>query len=139
MPGEQQSCVGCHANRNYVTPNTSARPLAALRPAQELTQPEWGVCGFSYPHIVQPVLDRYCVECHNARVPDGRVDLCGDRTDFFNVSYETLARQGNPGENPYTKWIPPSTAGSQYSAGYAHVLGFSGQHLGRHCAQRASG
>ncbi len=27
MPGEQQSCVGCHADRNYVTPNTSARPV----------------------------------------------------------------------------------------------------------------
>jgi hypothetical protein len=106
MPGEQQSCVGCHTNRNYVTPNVSARPLAALRPAQELTQPEWGVRGFSYPHIVQPVLDQYCVECHHAKVAEGGVDLSGDKTDFFNVSYETLARQGNPGENPYTKWIP---------------------------------
>ena len=66
MPGEQQSCVGCHADRNYVTPNTSAHPLAAMRPAEELAQPEWGLRGFSYPHIVQPVLDQYCVECHNA-------------------------------------------------------------------------
>ncbi|MHB8971347.1 MAG: HzsA-related protein [Pirellulaceae bacterium] len=106
MPGEQQSCVGCHADRNYVTPSTSARPLAALRPAEELAQPEWGVRGFSYPHIVQPVLDQYCVECHNATQTDGGVDLSGDRTDFFNVSYETLARQGEPGQNPYTKWIP---------------------------------
>ncbi|MHB8955053.1 MAG: HzsA-related protein [Pirellulaceae bacterium] len=106
MPGEQQSCVGCHADRNYVTPNTSARPLAAMRPAEELTAPEWGVRGFSYPHIVQPVLDQHCVECHNAQVADGGVDLSGDKTDFFNVSYETLARQGDPGQNPYTKWIP---------------------------------
>ena len=83
------------------------RPTAGGAGApDELTPPEWGVCGFSYPHIVQPVLDHYCVECHNARQPEGGVDLCGDRTDFFNVSYETLARQGNPGENPYTKWIP---------------------------------
>ena len=106
MPGEQQSCVGCHSDRNYVTPNTSARPLAALRPAEDLEIPEWGVRGFSYPHIVQPVLDRNCVECHNATRKDGNVDLCGDRTDFFNVSYETLARQGEPGQNPYTSWIP---------------------------------
>ena len=106
MPGEQQSCVGCHADRNGVTPNTSARPLAALRSAEDLEVPEWGPRGFSYPHIVQPVLDRYCVECHNATKKDGNVDLCGDRTDFFNVSYETLARQGEPGQNPYTSWIP---------------------------------
>ena len=135
MPGEQQSCVGCHANRNYVTPNTSARPLAALRPAQELTPPEWGVCGFSYPHIVQPVLDQYCVECHNAKVAEGGVDLCGDRTDFFNVSYETLARQGNPGENPVHEMDPViQRPGSQHPADYAHVLGFSGQQIGRHRA-----
>ena len=106
MPGERQSCVGCHANRNYVTPNTTARPLAAMRPPQPLTEPPWGVRGFSYAHIVQPVLDQYCVECHNARQRDGNIDLSGDKTDFFNVSYETLARQGQPGQNPYTKWIP---------------------------------
>ena len=97
MPGERQSCVGCHANRNYVTPNTTARPVAAMRPPQDLVEPEWGVRGFSYAHIVQPVLDQHCVECHNARERDGGVDLSGDKTDFFNVSYETLARQGQAG------------------------------------------
>lgn len=106
MPGERQSCVGCHADRNYVTPNVSARPLAAMRPPEPLQEPEWGVRGFSYAHIVQPVLDQHCVECHNVRDRAGGVDLSGDKTDFFNVSYEILARQGNPGENPYTKWIP---------------------------------
>lgn len=106
MPGEKQSCVGCHADRNYVTPDTTANPLAAQRPPAPLSPPEWGVRGFSYPHIVQPVLDQYCVDCHNVREQEGGVELSGDRTDFFNVSYETLARQGRPGENPYTKWIP---------------------------------
>jgi hypothetical protein len=106
MPGERQSCVGCHANRNYVTPNVTAGPLAATRPPEALIEPEWGVRGFSYPHIVQPVLDEHCVECHDARERAAGIDLSGDRTDFFNVSYETLARQGKPGENPYTKWIP---------------------------------
>jgi hypothetical protein len=38
--------------------------------------------------------------------PPKQVDLSGDETDFFNVSYEILARQGRPGENLYTKWIP---------------------------------
>jgi len=30
------------------------------------------------------------------------VDLAGDRTDFFNTSYETLAREGN---GRFTRWI----------------------------------
>ena len=62
--------------------------------------------GVSYAHIVQPVLDKHCAECHNATRTAGGVDLSPDRTDFFNVSYEVLARQGRPGQNPYTKWIP---------------------------------
>jgi len=106
MPGENQGCVGCHADRNYATPPAGRkRPTAALRKPQELDKPEWGVMGFSYARIVQPVFDKHCIKCHNAiKAPKG-VDLSGDKTDFFNVSYETLARQGRPGQNPYTKWI----------------------------------
>lgn len=51
-------------------------------------------------------LDRYCLSCHSGPTPPKAVDLAGDKTDFFNVSYETLARQGPPGQNLYTKWIP---------------------------------
>ena len=106
MPGETQSCVGCHANRNYAAPHHKNRVAAAMRPPQDLTPPEWGVDGFSYAGIVQPVLDKHCVSCHNARSPAGGVDLGADQTDFFNVSYEVLAREGRPGQNRYTKWIP---------------------------------
>ncbi|MDP6545903.1 MAG: hypothetical protein QGH60_18125 [Phycisphaerae bacterium] len=107
MPGERQGCVGCHADRNYATPPvTTKRPIAATRAPQELDKPEWGVTGFSYSRIVQPVFDKHCVKCHNAKKADGGIDLSGDKTDFFNVSYEVLARQGRPGQNPYTKWIP---------------------------------
>ena len=57
MPGERQGCVGCHSHRNSVTPGPGLRPAATLRGAQRLDEPEWGVAGFSYPHVVQPVLD----------------------------------------------------------------------------------
>jgi len=96
MPGEVQGCVGCHADRNTVTPDTRAHFLTpgAARP---LTPPEWGVKGFSYSEIVQPVLDRHCTSCHNEREQPGGVDLSGDKTDFFNVSYDVLARTGTLG------------------------------------------
>ena len=68
------------------------------------------------------MLDKHCVACHNARQQPCCVDLSGDRTDFFNVSYDILARKGTLGElsphinnsrldsgeeghNPYTSWI----------------------------------
>jgi hypothetical protein len=90
------------------------------RPAADLRTPEWGLGGFSYARIVQPVLDRHCVECHNSRDRQGDVELSADKTDFFNVSYDVLARTGvigqwhfeqlgiheyPLGESPYTSWI----------------------------------
>ena len=74
-----------------------------------MQQPEWALesLGFSYAHIVQPVLDEHCVKCHNPHEESNGIDLTGDRTDYFNVSYEVLARrnQGRTG-SPYVSWIP---------------------------------
>jgi hypothetical protein len=107
MPGERQGCVGCHADRNYAaSPAASKRAIAALRAPQDLDKPEWGVTGFSFARVVQPVFDKHCNKCHNHKKASGGVDLSGDKTDFFNVAYEILARKGRPGQNPYTKWIP---------------------------------
>jgi hypothetical protein len=108
MPGEVRSCIGCHEPRNN-SPRRQNLLMAFRQSAgrpQPPTIPEWGLRGFSYSHIVQPVLDRHCVSCHSGTTPPEGIDLSGDETDFFNISYEILARQGRPGENPYTKWIP---------------------------------
>jgi len=117
MPAESQSCMGCHENR-ITTPVLNAMPQAFKQQPQPLTPPEWGRTGFSYAHIVQPVLDKHCVKCHNENQAGNGLDFSGDFTDFFNVSYEILARMNTPAEdcmvggaaqsnfkNPYTSWI----------------------------------
>ena len=121
MPGEVQSCVGCHTDRNMVSPVGNPHIQTRIEP-QELMPPAWGVKGFSYQEVVQPVWDKYCLDCHNPREKSGDVDLSGDYTDFFNVSYDHLARKGTFGEknyryngvridsrdegsSPYTSWI----------------------------------
>ena len=101
MPGEVQGCVGCHSDRNSVV-SRPASQLAMRGTPQKLTPPDWGATGFSYADVVQPVFDRNCVECHNERNQPGGVDLTGDKTDFFNVSYDVLARTGTQSEN---RWI----------------------------------
>jgi hypothetical protein len=120
MPGERQSCIGCHADRNYVSSGAlrAGPSIAAARPAEKLTAPDWGSRdGFSFARVVQPVLDAHCVRCHDGKAEP---DLSGDRTDYFNVAYENLARRGTQaehggdarggmkgfGRNPYTSWIP---------------------------------
>jgi len=118
MPGEVQSCVGCHSDRNAVTPPRNDTLAKRLTP-QALRPLAWGVKGFSYPEVVQPVFDRHCTECHNERRQDGNVDLTGDMTDFFNVSYDVLCRTGTQGE---TNWM---RNGSPSGARYDHVRGRS--------------
>ncbi len=105
VPGEVQGCVGCHEHRRQ-TPRPRT-PAALGHEPLDLQPPEWGLGGFDYARIVQPVLDRYCAGCHNPLDAPGGVDLSGDRTDFFNVSYDVLARenQGRRG-SPYVNWIP---------------------------------
>jgi murein DD-endopeptidase MepM/ murein hydrolase activator NlpD len=77
MPGETQSCVGCHEHKNSTVRAGLARPIAASRPPQPLI-PFYGPArGFSYTAEVQPILDRLCVSCHDGR-EDVPLDLRGD-------------------------------------------------------------
>ncbi len=118
MPGEIQGCVGCHADRNSVAP-IQQRPFSMRAKVQELRKPDWGVKGFSYQEVVQGVFDRNCIECHNQREQAGNVDLTGDMTDFFNVSYDILCRTGTQSQ---WNWI---RHGSPSGPEYDHVRGMS--------------
>ncbi|MFQ5807978.1 MAG: SUMF1/EgtB/PvdO family nonheme iron enzyme [Armatimonadota bacterium] len=75
MPGESISCTGCHARPSDVSPSTMA---AAMDMGVSDITPWYGPArGFDFEREVQPVLDRYCVTCHNAgseseKVPDLR-------------------------------------------------------------------
>jgi hypothetical protein len=69
MPGETQSCAGCHESRQLATPPADA-PLAARRSPTRLAFPPWGNAGvLDYNRVVQPVLDRHCVRCHQGTNP----------------------------------------------------------------------
>ena len=62
MPGETVSCVGCHEQTRDV-PAAGAPPTGR---AVEEIRPWYGPArGFDFEREVQPVLDRYCVGCHD--------------------------------------------------------------------------
>ncbi|MDQ1258155.1 MAG: alpha protein [Candidatus Hydrogenedentes bacterium] len=105
MPGEVQGCIGCHEPRGQSSP--PKRGAAFAEAPVDLETPEWGSGGFGYAAIVQPVLDQYCIRCHSGVDAPRGIDLTGDKTDFFNVSYELLARENQgPKGSPYVNWIP---------------------------------
>ena len=73
MPGEYMSCVGCHESPNEIAPAT--RAIAALNPPQELERWYGKQRGFDFEREVQPVLNKYCIDCHNGEktnIPDLR-------------------------------------------------------------------
>ena len=72
MPGEALSCVGCHERQNTPPP---AAPTGRPYGRPDRIQPWRGrPRGFDFEHEVQPVLDRFCVGCHDGSQPN-RPDL----------------------------------------------------------------
>jgi hypothetical protein len=69
-----------------------ARGPSPIAPGPDGTQP------FSYPRLVQPVLDRHCARCHDGTPePDkGRLVLTGGAEGCFTRSYNSL--------RPYVRW-----------------------------------
>jgi hypothetical protein len=92
QPGEKRSCIGCHEDRRHAP---IVEPGIALRkPPREIEPPPWGAGPVAYEEIVQPVLDKHCVECHGAQDPNG-IDLSGLRDqNRVPASYRTLISQG---------------------------------------------
>jgi len=90
QPGETVSCVGCHEPR-HSTP-LLATPLQALaRPPSRIERGPDGSKPFSYPLLVQGLVDRHCVRCHNAGRADGGVNLTGEPQGHYTFSYNALA------------------------------------------------
>ena len=65
MPGEIRSCVGCHESQNTGPRLEVAR--AAMRQPQRITPWYGPPRGFDFEREVQPVLDKYCVGCHDGK------------------------------------------------------------------------
>jgi formylglycine-generating enzyme required for sulfatase activity len=63
MPGEALSCVGCHERQNETAPPMGT--LASQQAPAEITPWLGPARGLSFKRDVQPVLNKYCVGCHN--------------------------------------------------------------------------
>jgi len=101
--GEMVSCAGCHEQRTTAPALArTAMALALARGPSVITPGPDGSKPLSYPLLVQPVLDRKCVSCHNPAKPDGGVVLTGAPQKQYTVSYNALAPKV-----PYSAWGAP--------------------------------
>ncbi|MCX7886154.1 MAG: hypothetical protein N3B01_02705 [Verrucomicrobiae bacterium] len=90
QPGETMSCLGCHEHRQTTLPTNASAALALRRPPTPVTPIKDVPSVLDYPRDIQPILDRHCVSCHNPDQRDGGVDLCGDKTAMYTISYWTM-------------------------------------------------
>ncbi|MBM4090683.1 MAG: hypothetical protein FJ276_14865 [Planctomycetes bacterium] len=99
--GERRGCVGCHE-----PPGATARArvnLAALRPASIIEPGPDGSHPFGYARLIQPILDRHCISCHDGSTGKDKsaLVLTGEPDGAFTRSYANL--------RPFLRWPSPDT------------------------------
>jgi len=99
-PGETTGCIGCHNSRNHSNTNSgSARRIKAIqRPPSKIKTIEGIADVPEFMRDVQPVLDKYCIGCHNTEDRKGRLCLEGDMGVTWSISYYSLAMRSQIGD-----------------------------------------
>ena len=111
MPGETLSCVGCHDHQNSSPP--VGRTIALSKPPAEITPWHGPVRGFSFVREVQPVLDQWCVGCH-----DGKADSKHGPIPDFRAAPPVHPAGGDANYNNSTQFTPAYLALRSYVRGH---------------------
>ncbi len=123
MPGEVLGCVGCHEDRNLAPKHTSTGTLLAMRRPPSRIEPFTGHPDvLDFQRDIQPILDRYCVECHRPEKREAHLLLTGDRGAtyshaYFSVLAHRLVTDGRNGLGNQ----PPRSIGSSASPLLAYL------------------
>jgi len=124
MPGERASCIGCHEQRTR-PPHAPSATLASQRPPSVIEPipdvPEI----MDFPRDIQPVLDRHCVECHNADRRDGGVVLTGDRGPTYSLAYYNLMLYRQIKDTAGLRWQGEQNVGGRPAGNDAPYENFS--------------
>jgi len=115
-PGQRLTCRGCHERRPTAPQLPTRSPLALGRPPSAIQPDVEGSNPFSFPRLVQPVLDRHCAECHakNPKSPDLRVGEWRKNPGYWYTSYKNLRNYAFFYSDP--SWVAPRTIPGQFGA-----------------------
>jgi len=92
--GETLSCAGCHEPKSQAVRTPDVVPLALRRAPSQLEPDVDGSRPFSFPRLVQPVLDKNCVACH-AKNPKKAPSLAAEPIQRnWYTSYVNLIKRG---------------------------------------------
>jgi len=139
MPGETRSCIGCHETPHDAVKTGEDRSVIALNRAPSVPGPQPGEARgqrpLDYETDVQPVLNKHCLKCHSGEKPKGGLNLSGERTQLFCVSYERLIperRRGKGRSRGKYDLVGPTIGENHPKTGNVHYL--PARSLGSHAS-----
>jgi hypothetical protein len=120
-PGQRLLCRGCHEPRRSAPVVPKMFPLAFRRPPSKIQPDVEGSNPFSFPRLVQPVLEHNCVPCHEKepKAPDLRKGNWKKNPDYRYTSYDNLREYAfffGSVRNEYDPWTTPRTIPGQFGA-----------------------
>jgi len=124
QPGEMLTCSGCHDNRSQAIPPRGGAPLAFKRAPSKIAPEPDGSNPFNFPRLVQPVLEKNCVACHQedktGKAPNlTKGDFMSDPFRWF-ASYRSLApfafHHGAAKQTGFDLWTTPRTIPGKFGA-----------------------
>ncbi|MEI6809448.1 MAG: hypothetical protein WCN95_12065 [bacterium] len=112
--GERLVCQGCHEPKSRAPEQGSGTPIAFKR---EPSKPRADVSGskpFSYPILVQPVLDRNCVACHDKnkdKAPNLNKEPIANKwyasyNSLINYAFTDYGARGNWNDQHWYRTMP---------------------------------
>jgi len=120
-PGRRLVCQGCHERRHRAPAQPKLIPLALRRAPSKIRPDVDGSNPFSFPRLVQPVLDRNCVPCHvqKTKAPDLRKGDVKRNRDLWYTSYINLRKHAfyfGSFTAAYDRWTVPRTTPGRFGA-----------------------
>lgn len=130
LPGQRLTCQGCHEPRNRTSAPRTSQPKAFRREASVIKPDIEGSNPFSFPILVQDVLDRNCVTCHDKNKDKKAPDLKKGNftenpwhwyTSYMNLKQYAFFYGGAPSyenypSDQYDGWTAPRTIPGEYGA-----------------------
>lgn len=114
MPGESTSCIGCHEHRTLAPSISDMQAKAVSLSPKKVVQIEGFPDVIDYPRDIQPIWNKHCSECHSNEKRDGGLNLSGDRTPLYSISYYSITARDlvADGRNMAVSNYPPYALGT---------------------------
>jgi len=101
MPGELQTCIGCHEDRREAPTVADGQKLRLITNREpDNPQPVEGIPEIiDFNRDIQPILDRHCLECHNTRRSEGGFNISGHWGPLYSIGYQQMSWRQLFGDN----------------------------------------